>query len=70
MMAPAQTPLAIRQTLQQEITRALQIPDVRARLTAEGAEPVGNTPQEFAARLNDEFAKWAKTIKSAGIKAD
>ncbi len=70
MMAPAQTSPAIRLTLQQEISRALQIPDVRARLSAEGAEPVGNTPAEFAARLKDEFAKWAKTIKAAGIKGD
>ena len=70
MMAPAHTPLAIRQTLQQEMSRALQLPEIRARLTAEGAEPVGNTPGEFAARLRDEFAKWAKTIKAAGIKMD
>ncbi len=70
MMAPAQTPRALRLTLQQEMARALQLPDVRARLTAEGAEPVGNTPDEFAARLKDEFAKWAKTIKTAGIRVD
>ncbi len=70
MMAPAHTPLTIRQTLQQEISRALQLPEIRARLTAEGAEPVGNTPGEFAARLKDEFAKWANTIKAAGIKLD
>lgn len=70
MMAPAQTPRALRATLQREIARALHLPDVRARLTAEGAEPVGNTPEEFAARLKDEFAKWTKTIKAAGIRAD
>ena len=70
MMAPAQTPLSIRRTLQQEISQALHAPDVRARLTAEGAEPVGSTPEAFATRLRDEFAKWAKTIKVAGIKVD
>jgi tripartite-type tricarboxylate transporter receptor subunit TctC len=70
MMAPAQTALPLRQMLQQEISRALQIPEVRARLSAEGAEPVGNTPGEFAVRLNDEFAKWATTIRAAGIKVD
>ena len=48
----------------------MQLRDVRARLTAEGAEPVGNTPDEFAQRLKDEFAKWTKTIRSAGIKVD
>jgi tripartite-type tricarboxylate transporter receptor subunit TctC len=70
MMAPANTPRTIRLTLQQEITRALQLPEVRARLAAEGAEPVGNTPGEFAQRLKDEFAKWAKIITAAGIKVD
>ena len=70
MMAPAGTPLPIRLTVQREMTRALQLPEVGARLSAEGAEPVGNTPDEFAARLRDEFARWAKTIKAAGIKVD
>ncbi len=70
MLAPAQTPRGLRLTVQQEMARAMQQPDVRARLTAEGAEPVGNTPDEFAVRLKDEFAKWAKTIKAAGIKGD
>ncbi len=70
MMAPANTPRAIRLTLQSEITRALKLPEVHARLTAEGAEPVGNTPDEFALRLKNEFAKWANTIKAAGIKVD
>lgn len=70
MMAPAGTPLPIRLTIQREMSRALQLPEVRARLTAEGAEPVGNTPDEFAARLQAEFAKWTKTIKAAGIRLD
>lgn len=70
MMAPAQTPLPLRLTVQREMSRALQLPEVRARLTAEGAEPVGNTPEEFAVRLRDEFAKWAKTIRAAEIKLD
>jgi tripartite-type tricarboxylate transporter receptor subunit TctC len=68
MMAPAGTPLRIRQTVQQEMARALQLPDVRGRLTAEGAEPVGNTPAEFAGRLKEELVKWRNTISAAGIK--
>lgn len=70
MMAPAGTPLRIRQTVQQEMARALQLPEVRARLSAEGAEAVGNTPEEFAVRLKDEFAKWGRTIRGAGIKVE
>jgi len=70
MMAPAQTPLPIRLTVQREMTRALQLPEVRARLSAEGAEPVGSMPAEFAVRLKEEFAKWGKTIRAAGIKVE
>jgi tripartite-type tricarboxylate transporter receptor subunit TctC len=70
MMGPAHTPLPIRQQLQSEALRALQVPEIRARLSAEGAEAVGSTPEAFAARLKDEFAKWAKTIKAAGIRVD
>lgn len=70
MMAPAQTPLRIRHAVQQEMTRALQLPEVKARLSAEGAEAVGNSPAEFAVRLKAEFEKWTKTIHSSGIKVD
>jgi tripartite-type tricarboxylate transporter receptor subunit TctC len=70
MMAPAKTPLAIRTVLQQEVVHAVAQPDVRARLTAEGSRPVGSTPDELAQRLKDEFAKWTKTVKMAGIKVD
>lgn len=70
MMAPARTSLAVRERVQQEMTRALQAPDVRVRLTAEGAEPVGTTPDAFARRLKEEFVKWDRTIRSAGISVD
>ena len=70
MMAPAKTPPSIIRTVQREMTRALLLPEMRARLNDEGAEPVGNTPEEFARRLREEFAKWEKTIRTAGIKAD
>ncbi len=70
MMAPAGTPLLIRSAVQRELARALQLPEVRGRLAAEGAEAVGNTPEEFAVRLRKEFAKWGRTIRVAGIKVD
>jgi tripartite-type tricarboxylate transporter receptor subunit TctC len=70
MMAPAGTPLPIRATVQREMARALQLPEVRARLSAEGAKAVGNTPAEFALRLKEEFAKWGRTIREAGIQVD
>ena len=70
MMAPAGTLLPVRITVQREMSRALQLPEVKARLSAEGAEPVGNTPDSFSARLIEEIAKWGKTIRAAGIKAE
>jgi tripartite-type tricarboxylate transporter receptor subunit TctC len=43
---------------------------VAGRITAEGSEPVGSTPQQLAATIKAERAKWAKVIKQAGIKRD
>ena len=68
--APAKTPRAIVDRLNSEIVRALQSPDLRERLTGLGAEPVGNTPEQYTAFIHDEIAKWAKVIKSAGIKGE
>jgi tripartite-type tricarboxylate transporter receptor subunit TctC len=48
----------------------LQSPDVRERFSREGAEPVASTPVEFGAYVRSEFAKYAKLVKDAGIKAD
>ena len=50
--------------------QALGSPEVRERLASEGAEPVGNTPEQFAAFVKTELAKWAKAIKQAGAQID
>jgi len=70
LLAPAGTPQAVINRLQQEITKIFKQPDVREKLFAQGVEPVGSTPQEFAAFLNDETAVWAKVIKTSGLKPD
>src|SRR5688572_7693314 len=70
MLAPAATPREIITRLHAEITRALRDSDVRRRLEADGAEPVGSKPEEFAAYLRSETAKWAKVVKAAGIKPE
>jgi tripartite-type tricarboxylate transporter receptor subunit TctC len=48
----------------------LQNPEVRQRLLNDGAEPVGSSPEEFAAYLRAETAKWAKVVQAAGIKPE
>jgi len=70
IVAPAATPPAVIERLQTEIARALQSPDVKARLAGLGAEAVGNTPAEFAAMIRTESAKWGKIVKDANIKPE
>lgn len=70
ILAPAGTPRTIIERLHQEITRALRAPDVKDRMTAEGTEVVGSTPEEFASHIKLETEKWARVIKAAGIKPE
>ena len=70
VMAPAGTSKAIVEKLHMEIVKAMRSPEVLGRLTAEGAEVVAGTPQEFDARLRTDIDKWAKIIKQAGIRAE
>ena len=68
--APAGTPKDIVNKIAAEIAKALHQPAVRERLAALGAEPVGNTPEEFAAYCQSELAKWSKIVRESGAKAD
>ena len=70
LSAPAKTPRPILERLHAETVRALKSPDVREKLQGLGADPVGNTPDEYTAFMKNEIAKWAKVIKAAGIKAE
>jgi len=56
--------------LNREFTKALQSPDVRDKLTAQGAEPSPGTPEAFASFMAQEMAKWAPVVKQAGVKVD
>lgn len=67
-VAPANTPAAIINRLNAEISSALAVPEIRERALAAGAEPLTNTPQEFAAIIREETRKWAQVIRTAGIK--
>ncbi len=70
MLGPSKMPRAIVAKLNAEVVRILHAPEVKKVFEHEGAEPVGNTPEEFAAVIKSEMAKWAKVVKAAGIKAE
>lgn len=69
-LVPSGTPRANIDRLYQAVAKSMAIPDVRERIVALGAEPVGNTPEEFGAFIKREFGVWAKIIKEVGIKVE
>lgn len=69
-LAPAGTPKAIVARLNAEINAALKLPDVRAKLEAAGIEVQGGTPQEYAALIKSDLAKWGRVVKEAGIQPE
>jgi tripartite-type tricarboxylate transporter receptor subunit TctC len=68
LMAPAGTPKEIIDKMAAEIGRAVKDPAFVARLDQMGADPLGNTPEEFSAMIATETALWADTVKSLGLK--
>ena len=70
LLAPAGTPPEIVNRLQQETTKALNLPAVKARLLSLGAIPGGDTPQAFARQIEAEISKWAPVVKASGAKVD
>ena len=70
VVVPAGTPAAIVARLNREIVAILHLPEVVERLSAQGAEPVGSTPEEFAAYIRSETVKWAKVVRESGAKAE
>ena len=70
LFAPAGTPRALVERLQQQVAAILRLPDVAERMAALGIEPVGSTPAQLGAVLRADVEKWTAVAKSAGIKAD
>jgi tripartite-type tricarboxylate transporter receptor subunit TctC len=70
LFAPIGTPPEIVERLHHEVVNALTNPEMQKQLLAQGAEPIGNSPQEFTSFINAEVAKWAKAIKDSGAKAE
>ena len=70
ILAPARTPTNIVRRLNVEIVKIINMPDVKEKLIALGAEPVGNISEEFGALVKSEVAKWADVVKKSGAKVD
>jgi len=68
LMAPAKTPKAIIAKINKDVVEALQTPEAKAAMLAQGAEPAPMTPEEFGKFWKAEIAKWGKVIKTAGIQ--
>jgi tripartite-type tricarboxylate transporter receptor subunit TctC len=70
LLAPAATPRAIVDRLHGEILRILKLPDIQQRLRNEAYDIYGDTPEQFAAAIRTEIAKWAPLVKQAGLRVD
>jgi tripartite-type tricarboxylate transporter receptor subunit TctC len=70
LFVPAATPKPIIARLNQEAVKALRMPDVVRTLSSQGAEPIGNTPEEFGAFVKAEIEKWSNLVKVARMKMD
>ena len=70
VLAPGGTPPAVVARLHDEFAKALAAPDVREKMLNLGAEPVGNTPAQFAAYIRSEARKYARLVKASGAKVD
>ena len=68
--APARTPKAVVDRIYREVEVILGSPDTKAYLLSNAAEPVGMPPDQFAAKLKDEIAKWERVVKAANMKVD
>ena len=69
-MIPAKTPPDIAAKISEVVIKAVRSPAVREQLFAIGAEPVGNTNEQFGEYIKKEIAKWTKVVKDSGAKVD
>ncbi len=70
LLAPAATPADIVARISAEIMKGFKTAQLKERFAAMGADPVGDTPEQFAAFVKAEMAKWAKVVKAAGIRGE
>lgn len=69
-LGPAGMPREVTQRLNSELVRAIRSPDVRERLHSQGADPIGDSVEEFTVVMKRESAQWAEFFKATGIKVD
>ena len=70
IFVPAKTPQALIARLNRDLDQVMNQPDMQPRLSQEGATPLHATPQQFAAYVHGELAKWAEVVRISGAKAD
>jgi tripartite-type tricarboxylate transporter receptor subunit TctC len=70
VLAPAGTPQLIIARLRRELINSLADREVKERFAANGVEPIGTTPEQFAATMREEYVKWGKVVRSAGVKSE
>jgi tripartite-type tricarboxylate transporter receptor subunit TctC len=70
LLAPANTPQAIIDRLNIEVTKILKLPEMKAKLIAQGAEPAPGTPQQLGQFIKDKTAQWAPIVKASGAQID
>ena len=70
LVGPAGTPRDIANKISADMARVLKQPEMRDKFIKQGADPVGNSPEEFAQYMREETAKWAEIVKTSGARAD
>ena len=70
LLAPANTPREIVSRLNAELVKALATPEIRDSIKSVGTEPIGNTPDEFAAQIRNDLAKWSKVARAANMRVE
>ena len=70
LLAPAATPREIVKSLNDATVRAARSPELKQKLVEQGADPVGNSSEEFSKMLREEVARWAEVVKISGAKAE
>ena len=70
LVAPAATPKPIIDRLNREVVKIMNMPDIRELFSKQGVDPETNSPEQFARMIRDDYARWTKVIRGAGIKLE